>query len=91
MREKKFKGVSPVTKRQIMIAPKNQYLSGMKNQVTRTILLLAISIILFAIILWVPAPKNPTLFDILRGASAGFGLAGCISFVILIKNQLTGK
>jgi hypothetical protein len=70
---------------------KNQYLSAMKNQVTRTILLLGISIALFAVILWVPAPKNPTLFDILRGASGGFGLAGCISFVLLLKNELKGK
>jgi hypothetical protein len=63
----------------------------MKNQVTRTILLLAISVLLFAIILWVPAPKNPLMFDILRGASGGFGLAGCISFVLLLKDELTGK
>ncbi|MEO7211857.1 hypothetical protein [Mucilaginibacter sp.] len=63
----------------------------MKNQVTRTILLLAVSILLFAIVLLVPAPKNPLLFDILRGASGGFGLAGCISFVLLLKDELTGK
>jgi hypothetical protein len=63
----------------------------MKNQVTRTILLLAISVLLFAIILWVPAPKNPLIFDILRGASGGFGLAGCISFILLLKDELTGK
>lgn len=63
----------------------------MKNQVTRTILLLAISVALFAIILWVPAPKNPLIFDILRGASGGFGLAGCISFILLLKDELTGK
>ncbi len=63
----------------------------MKNQVTRTILLLAISVALFAIILWVPAPKTPLMFDILRGASGGFGLAGCISFILLLKDELTGK
>ena len=63
----------------------------MKNQVTRTILLLAISIILFGIILWVPAPKNPLFFDFLRGASAGLGLAGCISFVILLIGQFRGE
>ncbi|AMR30419.1 hypothetical protein A0256_02785 [Mucilaginibacter sp. PAMC 26640] len=60
----------------------------MKNQVTRTVLLLAVSILLFAIILWAPAPKNPVYFDIIRGASAGLGLAGCISFIILLVNQL---
>ncbi|MBD1365759.1 hypothetical protein IDJ77_18225 [Mucilaginibacter sp. ZT4R22] len=63
----------------------------MKNQVTRTILLLAVSVLLFAIILWAPAPKNPLIFDILRGASGGFGLAGCISFILLLKDELTGK
>jgi hypothetical protein len=63
----------------------------MTHQVTRTILLLAISVALFAIILWVPAPKNPLIFDILRGASGGFGLAGCISFILLLKDELTGK
>gem|GEM_PF-1711058 len=64
----------------------------MKNQVTRTILLLAISVALFAIVLWVPAPKNPIWFDIVRGASGGFGLAGCISFVLLLIDELkTGR
>ncbi|OOQ58634.1 hypothetical protein [Mucilaginibacter pedocola] len=63
----------------------------MKNQVTRTVILLAISILLFAIIVWVPAPKNPMLFDIIRGASGGFGLAGCISFILLLKDQLSRK
>lgn len=63
----------------------------MKNQVTRTILLLAVSILLFAIILWVPAPKNPMFFDVLRGASAGLGLAGCVSFIILLIKQIKGK
>jgi hypothetical protein len=60
----------------------------MKNQVTRTVLLLAVSIALFVIILWVPAPKDPLWFEIIRGASAGFGLAGCISFVLLLKDEL---
>lgn len=60
----------------------------MKNQVTRTILLLAVSITLFAVILWAPAPKNPALFDVIRGASGGFGLAGCISFILLLKDEL---
>jgi hypothetical protein len=63
----------------------------MKNQVTRTILLLAISIALFAIVLWMPAPKKPLFFDILRGASGGFGLAGCISFVLVLKDELAGR
>jgi hypothetical protein len=60
----------------------------MKNQVTRTILLLGISIVLFAVVLLVPAPKNPLWFDVIRGASGGFGLAGCISFVMLLIGQL---
>ncbi|TFF34230.1 hypothetical protein [Mucilaginibacter psychrotolerans] len=60
----------------------------MKNQVTRTILLLAVSVALFAVILWAPAPKNPVWFDIIRGASGGFGLAGCISFILLLKDEL---
>ncbi|RFZ81759.1 hypothetical protein DYU05_18230 [Mucilaginibacter terrenus] len=60
----------------------------MKNQVTRTILLLGISIGLFAVVLLVPAPKNPLVFQIIRGASGGFGLAGCVSFVMLLIAQL---
>jgi hypothetical protein len=54
----------------------------MKNQVARTYLLLGIALILFAsAALFVPPG---TYQDICNGASAGFALAGCISFVMLL-------
>ncbi len=59
----------------------------MKNQVTRTILLLAISVVLFGITLLFGPGARTLWFDILRGASGGFGLAGCVSFIILLVNE----
>jgi len=59
----------------------------MKNQVSRTILLLAISVVLYGIVLLFATPQNGKWMDFVRGASAGFGLAGCISFLILLAGQ----
>ena len=54
----------------------------MKNQTARTFFLLGVALILFASAeLFVP----PGMYqDICNGASAGFALAGCISFVMLL-------
>jgi hypothetical protein len=60
----------------------------MKNQVTRTILLLIVSCILYGIVLLFATPQNGKWMDFVRGASAGFGLGGCISFLILLAGQL---
>ncbi|MDB5128593.1 hypothetical protein [Mucilaginibacter sp.] len=54
----------------------------MKNQVARTYLLLGMALILFASAELFVGPGK--IKDILNGASAGFGLAGCVSFVILL-------
>jgi hypothetical protein len=54
----------------------------MKNQTARTFFLLGIALILFASAeLFVP---QGTYRDICNGASGGFALAGCISFVMLM-------
>jgi len=54
----------------------------MKNQTARTFFLLGIALILFASAeLFVPPG---TYQDICNGGSAGFALAGCISFVMLL-------
>lgn len=54
----------------------------MKNQTARTFFLLGIALILFASAeLFVPTGIYK---DICNGASAGFALAGCISFVMLL-------
>ncbi|RYU85889.1 hypothetical protein EWM62_18810 [Mucilaginibacter terrigena] len=57
----------------------------MKNQTARTYLLLGIALILFASAELFFAPG--TYKDICNGASAGFGLAGCISFVMLLMDN----
>ncbi|QHS55582.1 hypothetical protein GWR56_08515 [Mucilaginibacter sp. 14171R-50] len=54
----------------------------MKNQVARTFLLLGTALILFASAELFILPG--TYRDICNGASAGLGLAGCISFVMLL-------
>jgi hypothetical protein len=58
----------------------------MKNQVSRTYLLLGIALILFASAELFIGPGKPR--DIVNGASAGFGLAGCISFIMLLIDQV---
>ncbi|TSD64008.1 hypothetical protein FFF34_015720 [Inquilinus sp. KBS0705] len=63
----------------------------MKNQVTRTILLLVIAGILFTIGQLYATPANAKWMDFMRGAAAGFGLAGCISFLILLAKQFAKK
>jgi hypothetical protein len=57
----------------------------MKNQVARTYLLLGIALILFASAALFVAPGK--LRDVVNGASAGFGLAGCISFIMLLVDN----
>ncbi|MCO5937191.1 hypothetical protein NAF17_16720 [Mucilaginibacter sp. RB4R14] len=57
----------------------------MKNQVARTYLLLGIALILFACAaLFVPSGK---IQDLMNGGSAGFALAGCISFVLMLVDH----
>jgi hypothetical protein len=54
----------------------------MKNQTARTFLLLGIALILFASAeLFVDRGK---IQDFMNGGAAGFALAGCISFVMLL-------
>ena len=60
----------------------------MKNQVNRTIILLAVACVLFWIEYFFANPGNKDMMNIVRGATAGFGLAGCVSFLILIYNQI---
>ncbi|MFD0765953.1 hypothetical protein ACFQZI_13910 [Mucilaginibacter lutimaris] len=54
----------------------------MKNQTARTFLLLGIALILFASAALFVEPGK--MQDVMNGASAGFALAGCISFVMLL-------
>ncbi|MFA6246914.1 MAG: hypothetical protein WC615_08235 [Mucilaginibacter sp.] len=54
----------------------------MKNQVARTYLLLGIALILFASAELFVSPGK--IQDFMNGGSAGFALAGCISFVMLL-------
>jgi predicted branched-subunit amino acid permease len=54
----------------------------MKNQVARTYFLLGMALILFASAALFVSPGK--IQDILNGASAGFGLAGCVSFIMLL-------
>ncbi|MES2266380.1 MAG: hypothetical protein V4520_06455 [Bacteroidota bacterium] len=54
----------------------------MKNQVARTFLLLGIALILFACAALFVKPGK--IQDLMNGGSAGFALAGCISFVMLL-------
>jgi hypothetical protein len=54
----------------------------MKNQTARTYLLLGIALILFASAELFVAPGK--IQDFMNGGSAGFALAGCISFVMLL-------
>ncbi|MFD0794793.1 hypothetical protein ACFQZX_14295 [Mucilaginibacter litoreus] len=59
----------------------------MKNQVRRTVILLAVACVLYWIEFFFANKQNNDMMNIVRGATAGFGLAGCISFLILIFNQ----
>jgi hypothetical protein len=61
----------------------------MKNQTARTFFLLGIALILFASAELFLQPG--TYRDICNGASAGFGLAGCISFVMLLTQNFKNR
>lgn len=59
----------------------------MKNQVRRTVILLAVACVLFWVEFFFANKDNNDMMNIVRGATAGFGLAGCVSFLILLYNQ----
>ena len=60
----------------------------MNAKVKRTVLLLAVAIILFTAAMLFTTPKNAVWMDAIRGASAGLALAGTISFLILLVDVI---
>ncbi|RFZ91855.1 hypothetical protein D0C36_10420 [Mucilaginibacter conchicola] len=56
----------------------------MKNQLRRTVILLAVACVCYWIVIFFATKENTDMMNILRGATAGFGLAGCISFLMML-------
>jgi hypothetical protein len=60
----------------------------MNNKVTRVALMLVIACVLYAAGYYFATPANAKWMDFVRGASAGFALAGCIGFILLILDRI---
>lgn len=59
----------------------------MKNQLRRTTILLAVACVCFWVEFFFANKENNDMMNIVRGATAGFGLAGCISFLMMLFDQ----